>query len=266
MNNQLTQCPTPANMMRAELLWMSELPRELDGLPLHAAGNGNYLRFKGKSWLLYNYMDEDWWRFGSKSYAVSYDPKTHEEVERLELPCPGIDTATQDEAGNTYLSSGSYTGLLALYDMGPKPCLVKLNASGELEESWTTDLTDVTEGRPVSALEYARDGFAFVNVLHHERLGVKPDDKEIPAEVVESVSNDENWQVWLINLKDRTGRPLDEITGRMGQSAVQRIDGRAFLTVGYDDWSRTKLFELGDDDELKQVDDFRGEGVWLKLR
>lgn len=244
----------------------SKLPKTFEELPLHAAGNGNHVAFKNQGWLLYNFADSDQFKFGSKSYAATYDLKSGAET-LTELPCPGIDTASQDEDGRTYFSSASYAGLLALYELGPKSCVARITADGTLDQAWTTDLLDVTKGHYPTMLQYGRDGWAVMNVLYHEDLGANFSDTSIPPAVLEELWRRVHWKVWLVNLRTKTGHPVREFTGRLDPGDVQWVGGRVLINGPMDEFLGTsKIYELLANGNLEVVDEVMGVGTWFQLR
>lgn len=244
----------------------SMLPRTLEELPLHAAGNANQVAFDERGWLLYNYTDTDGFKYGSKSYLASYDASTQQET-LTEIPCPGIDTASVDEQGRTYVSSAAYSGLLTLYGLGPKSCVARLRADGTLDETWTTDLLDVTDGHYPVMLQYGRDGWALMNVLYHEDLGANFSDTTIPPAVLIELWRPVHWKVWRVDLGTRTGQPLTELTGRLDPGALSWRDGRVYVRSPADAVSGTsKLYELGKSGTLSLVDESSGAGKWIRLR
>lgn len=246
----------------------SSLVFEQDGLMLEAGGNRNAVHYDGPVLQAFFYHDEDWFRHGTESLVVSYDPQTHEERDVIHVPCPGLSIATQDEAGYTYFSTWGYLGLLALYGEGPAPCVARLTPDLQLDEDWTTDLTEYTDGRYVNNFRYIGNGKAIGNVLHHEELDADFDGPYQP-DVGDSVwDSGPQWRFWLFDLEAKTAHPVDGIEVAIGSGAQFAVlDGRTFVFLPFDEWSRTMVYEIDDDGTAHERFETIGDVFkWVRVR
>lgn len=243
----------------------TRLPLELDGLPLSMPGNFSYIRFEDTALMPFNYSDEDGWRYSPTSYVAVYDSVTHDEAAAVAMPCPGLTSLSQDEAGYTY-AAPSHSPLAYLYGQGPRPCVARLTPDHALDSAWTTDLTELTGGRFARDFRYVRDGWGLMTVLYHEELGADFSGPVQP-EVIERSYEGRFWGVWRVDLVNRTARPIEGLERGTGV-ALDEIDDRSFLTVtdyGELPWW-TRFYELFDDGTVTLHDEYSGEGGWLKVR
>lgn len=239
-----------------------------DNLQLRVGGNRNGIRFDGPVQQAFYHSDEDWHRFGDESYVAIYDPETHEERDIVTLPCPGLSMASQDEDGYTYYGSWDYVGTLALFGEGPAPCVARLTPDLELDESWTTDFTDLTDGRYVTNFRYVGDGRAVGNVLHHELLDADFDGG-YDAEVGDFIwTSGDHWKFWMFDLDAWEAAPVDGIDVAVGSGAQFAVlDGRTFVFLPYDDWGRTKIYELDAEGRAVERSDTLGDVFkWIRVR
>jgi hypothetical protein len=109
----------------------SQLALERDGLALFANYNRSYHRLGGSVLRPFSYHDEDWYEWSPDTQLVVYDAATQEETQILDAPCPGLDTVTVDEDGNSYFSTWEYPALHGLAGRAA-PCVTKVNADGTL--------------------------------------------------------------------------------------------------------------------------------------
>jgi hypothetical protein len=245
---------------------MEDTSLELDrgGLILEPGGNRSGIRYAGGQVMMpFFYHDEEWYEFGAVSPIAVYDPVAHTERKVVEAPCSGLAVASQDEAGYTYFSPFDYGPLLALYGLGPSPCVARLTPEHELDAGFTTDMRAWTDGRYVNGFRYIRDGWGLANVFHHERLGA---DFSAPmsAEVQDQVWDEANWSVWQVDLVGGAARPVDAIeVPSFGWNVVQ-IDGRSLLSIPSE--GTTTMYELDPDGNLSPGLTVTGDATWIRVR
>jgi hypothetical protein len=159
-----------------------------------------------------------------------------------------MQVATRDEAGNTYFSSRHYLPGLALFDAGPKPCSVRITPDGELDQAWTNDLRELTDGHYGQNFRYIGDGKALANVLHEDELNADFSG-DVDAELVANLwKNGPHWHLWLLDLEKKTGKPVEGLGAEQGSEVTSFvIDGRTLLLVPINDWTATQIYELADD-------------------
>lgn len=234
-------------------------------LTLEAGGNRNSVHYDAAVMQAFHYHDDDWYHYGSQSHIVVYDEETFEEDRVLDIPCPGLSLATRDEAGNTYFSSWDVP-TTSLLGEAPPQCIAKLDPEGELLDM--VDPREWTDGRAVNNFRYVGDGRAVANVLHHEELDVEtPED--LDADGIEALGKSgPHWKLWLFDVERQTGEPvrgIDVAVGSGAQFAV--IDGRTFVFVPYDDWGRSRGYELDDDGTATEHFDTVGDVYqWVRVR
>jgi hypothetical protein len=244
----------------------TRLATEVGGMPLEAAGNRSGIRYPSQVMMPFFYHDEDWYQFAPVSPIAVYDPQTHEESRLIEAPCAGLAIASQDEQGNTYFSSWDYGPLLALYSLAPPPCVARITADHELDESFTTDFTAWTGGRFAINFRYIRDGWGLANVFHQERLGADFSTGSVDAKVQDQIWNDENWSVWRIDLANQEAHPFDAVDLPSFGWGIVEIDDRSILTVPYGEGARTKFYELDAQGNASERLDVVGDATWLRVR
>lgn len=214
------------------------------------------------------YVDENWFDYGTESVIAVYDPATHEETTTISAPCPGIGIATQDEQGNTYFGTWDYIGIRALYGDAPAPCTVRVTPDLAVDEAWTTDFTTWTDGRYVNNFRYVGGGRAIGNVLHHENLGADFGGPYDPAVMDRAWTSGPHWRLWIFDLEAEEAHPVEGIDVDIGSGAQFAVlDGRTFVFLPYDNWGRTRVFELDADGNATEHLDLLGDVFkWERLR
>lgn len=258
----------PTEMSITAMVDASELELKRGGLQLEAGGNRAGVRYNDSVLQAFFYHDEGWWDFGSESVVASYDTITHKEGKLVSIPCPGLAIATQDEQGYTYFGTYDYSPLRALYGESPAPCVARIAPDGTLDESWTTDLTDLTEGRYSMNFRYIGDDRAIANVLHHEVFDVDFTD-ELNFDVVDaSWGTGDHWRLWLFDLKAGSARPVEGIDVALGSGAQFAIlDGRTFVFIPFDDYSKTMIYELNSQGRASRHFEIPGNVYqWVRVR
>ncbi|MEY4544340.1 MAG: hypothetical protein RL685_535 [Pseudomonadota bacterium] len=243
----------------------SMLDLERNGLALFANYNRSYHRFQGSVMRPFSYHDEDWYEWAADTQLVVYDASTQDEAKVLSAPCPGLDTVTTDEAGNSYFSTWEYPALHGLAGRAA-PCVTKVNADGTLGS--LPDLTQWTEGRQLKLFNYLADGKAVAAVLHHEDYG----DVDFPALDIDGFYEIEglHYRLWLFDLEQQSARPLEGIAEGYNVNStysIARLDGKSFVFLSAEDSSNTKVYEL--DSNGTATERFEVPGVvyqWLKVR
>lgn len=242
---------------------------EMDGLLLvNSGGNRTGVKYpSGPVMQPFFYTNEEWSDFGTKSRIVTYDKTSHDEAKVQEVACPGLTLTTRDESGYTYFSTNAYSALKHLFNAGPAPCIVRAKPDGDIDTAWTTDLSSQIGGRYVTNFRYLGNGFAFAWALDHEALGLDFNASYDPT-FEELTWAPEVWDLYLFNLKTNTAKPItgfDAPGGDIGQHAV--IDGRMFLFAIFDDYGKTRVYELSEDGALTKKFDVNGDVFkWEKLR
>lgn len=255
----------PSEMAIERVLEDTTLSPSEPGLTLESGGNRNGVKYPGAVMQTYFYHDDDWYEYGSKSHIAVYDADTFEETRILDVPCPGLTIATRDEAGNTYFSNWGLP-LPSITGDAPATCLARVNADQTTVE--TFDLREWTGGRFASNFRYLGDGRAFANVLHHEALGVSSPSELTTEQLDELWESGPHWQLWFLDVREQSGAPVSGIDVAIADGAqMATLDGRSFVFLPYDDWGRTKAYELMPDGAAVERFDTAGDVFkWVRVR
>jgi hypothetical protein len=193
-----------------------------------------------KDGLLYQpfyYTDESFFLFAPSSRMLVVDVASDSVVDAIDAPCPGLDYATRDEAGNMYFSSWVYAaGGAAVLDQ-PPTCVFEVPAAGEPRVAFA--LPDLTEGRQGGVMRYLGAGRALISVLHDERFA--PSDAPSATEL----TFDNNWRFWSYELAAGQATLLDSIDWNGGAQYSFDIDRTTYMLVAASDYSRTSIYDLG---------------------
>lgn len=254
----------------------TDLPLQRDGLDLFANLNRTNFVFDDATLRPFSYHDQDWFRWSPDTRVAVYDPATHAPRELLSAPCPGLDTITRDEDGNTYLGTWEYSALSPLMGIGAAPCVVRLTPDNAIDESWSVDLTDVTGGRQVVNFRYVGAGKAIGAVLHAEEYG---EDFDF-ARLAENV--DDFWatvaqfhRLWFFDLEARSAVPVSGIAAFEFVNpwySHATLDGRTFVFLGdgsngSSNYNRTVVYEVDDRGQATQRFDVPGAVIqWMRVR
>lgn len=255
----------PAEMKIERVLEDSSLESQEPRLTLEAGGNRNSVHYDSAVVQAFHYHDDDWYDFGSESHLVVYDEDSFEEDRVLDIPCPGLSLATRDEDGNTYFATWDIP-VTSLLGEAPATCIAKVDAEGELLEM--LDPRDWTDGRVVNNFRYVGNGRAYASVLHHEELDASTPE-ELDADGIDALSTGgPHWKLWLFDVEQQTGAPVAGIDVEVGSgSQFAVVDGRTFVFVPYDDWGRTKAYELDEDGTATEHFDTVGDVFkWVRVR
>jgi hypothetical protein len=246
----------------------SSMLLEQEGMLLEAGGNRNSVRYAGPVQQPFFYHNDDWTRFGDHSFVAIYDTETNRESQVLDVPCGGLSFSTVAEDGTAYFAPWTFPGIGALFGDGPAPCVARVNPDLSLDEAWTTDLTAQTGGRYVNNFRYIGNGKAIANVLHQEMIDgdlTAGYDADIEAQIH---LEGPHWRLWSFDLEQGTAAPFEGIDiaiGEIAQFAV--LDGRTFVFIPFDEYSRTMIYELGD--SLQAIPRLEVQGdvfKWIRVR
>lgn len=238
------------------------------GLMLEGGGNRSGVKYpSGPVVQPFYYTDTTFLDYGTASPIAIYDPATHAEARVQNAPCLGLSITTRDENNRTYLSTNNYSPVKKLFGAGPAPCVVRLGANGDLDASFTTDLTAQTGGRYVMNFRYLAGGFAVGNVLDAEELDADFTGTYDPA-VEDQIYEPGKFRLWLFDTDAGTAKPIEGIdlpVASGGQTAV--IDGRMFVFVIYNSYGNTRVYEVSEAGVATAKFDVAGDVFkWEKLR
>lgn len=255
----------PAEMVIEGTVEDSTLESIEKNLSLEAGGNRNSVRYDASIVQAFFYHDDDWFDYGTTSHLVVYDKKTFEEKRITDVPCPGLSLATRDEEGSTYFATWDLPTNNLTEENGTS-CIAKVTADGVLDE--IIDLREWTDGRAVNNFRYVGNDKGVANVLHHEELGVSSP-SELSSEMVDELwQSGPHWKLWLFDVVKGTGKPIQGIDNDLGSGAQFAVlDGRTFVFLPYDEWSRTKGYEIAEDGTATEHFDTVGDVFkWIRVR
>jgi hypothetical protein len=206
-----------------------------------------------KQGLLYQpfyWTDESYFLFDPASRIVVTDVATDRVLDVIEAPCPGLDYATVDAAGNAYFSAWVYAaGGAAVLDQ-PTTCAFELPAQGEPGVAF--DFPSKTEGRQGGVMRAIAGGRALLSVLHDERFPAS--DAPSAAELTFA----DNWRFWSYDLASGSASPIEAIDWNGGAQYSFDIEGKTYMLVAAADYSATTIYDLGDGQSLTPVFDTPG--------
>ena len=255
----------PAQMRIEGTLTDTSVPAEQGGMLVYTGGNRNAIQFDGPVQQPFFYSDEV--DFGPESIVAIYDEQTNAERALVTLPCPGLSMASQD-GGYTYYGTWGFA-TRAVFGEGPQPCIARLGPDHTLDAAWTTDLKDVTGGRYHNNFRAVGGGKAIANVLHTEELEGATFDNGYDLDVADQInSSGPWWKLWFIDLPTMTGAPVQGIDVDIASGAQFAVlDGRTFVFLPYDDYARSKIYEIGADGAATERGDTLGDVFkWVKVR
>jgi hypothetical protein len=202
------------------------------------------------------WTDDTYFQFTPDSAIAVFDVATDTLVDVLEAPCPGLDYATSDAAGNLYFSSWVFAAGGAAVLQQPPTCVVKV-ASGSDAVSVAFEFAQVTEGRQGAAFKFVGGGRAILSALHADRVTLTPTSD--PAEVTYGA----NWRFWSYDPIAGTAAAIDAIDWNAGAQYTFDIDGTAYMLVAAGDYSATTVYDVGDGRSPQPLFDTRGWSVRL---
>jgi hypothetical protein len=180
--------------------------------------------------------------FAPDSRIVVTDVAADNVVDVIEAPCPGLDYATVDAAGNAYFSAWVYAaGGAAVLDQ-PTTCVFELPAEGEPGVAF--DFPSKTGGHQGGVMRTVGNGRALLSVLHDERF---------PASDAPSAADltfADNWRFWSYDFASATATPIEAIDWNAGAQYSFDIDAKTYMLVAAADYSSTTIYGLADGQSL----------------
>jgi hypothetical protein len=235
----------PVAFVIGDFLTDSRIPSEPEGgLELDAAFNRtSWIPKNGPVLRPFYYRDADWFEFSDRSWIAIYDPVTHEERAVLDVPCPALENATEDEAGNTYFSTWNVRPTRYLYGLAPEACFARVTADGRLDTQFAPNVRDWTGGRPPMVMRYLEGGKAVASFLDVDAIEA---DWSGPVDdaVREEIELGSHFRLWLLDFDAETATEVDGVIPMDGQFHGRTVDGRHFVYLPYDGYTRTRIYEI----------------------
>ncbi|MCP3140358.1 MxcI [Pyxidicoccus xibeiensis] len=219
------------------------LAREREGLVVKSSYDRARVVRDGYSFQAFYWTDGTYYDFLPSSQIAVYSNADDSLVKLIDAPCPGLDVATQDEAGNLYFSNWVFSAAApVLEDDAPDTCVVRIKAGQqELDTSWTRSLSAMVGGRQTAAFRYLANGVGVVAVFHSENVVIN--DQTEPN----VITGGSHWKLWRVNLETGAAAPVEGLDFIAGGYYAFRIEGRTFLLLPTSDYAKTAIWELGVD-------------------
>ena len=217
------------------------LQRERNGLVVRAGFDRASVARDGHVFHAFSWSDGTYYDFLPSSQIAVYSAATGNLVKLLDAPCPGLDVATQDEAGNIYFSNWVFSAAKPAMENGANAtCAVRIKAGElELDTAWTRSLNTLVGGRQTAAFRYLGNGVGLVAALDKESI---PAGTEVKATTITGGSH---WRLWRVSLTGGTAAPVEGLDLIAGGYYAFTLDGRTFLLLPSSDYAKTAVWELG---------------------
>lgn len=252
----------PSSMEIVDVREASKIPlQSSDGLEVLAGISRSDEVRQGPVMRPFLYHQGDYVNYSNNTLIAVYDSDSHEERAVLDVPCTALQVQTFDEEGNTYWSVHQGEGsnpVKALYDKQNAPCVARFDKDGNYDESFTSDLTEMTDGRFVATFRYMRDGKALGAVFYPERSTLDLN-AEFDDSFLEELYNPEAWRLWVFDLDKREAKPVEGIASFAAGFQYLNTPERTVVMVTEDE-STTLVYEISSDGAATSL--FQTEG-WL---
>ncbi|AKQ63766.1 MxcI [Myxococcus hansupus] len=239
------------------------LAAERDGLVVKASFDRGVAARDGFSFQPFYWTDGSYYRFLPSSQIAVYSHADDSLVELLEAPCPGLDVATKDEAGNIYFSNWVFSaGAPVVDDTAPETCAVRIRAGQRaIDADWTRSLASMVGGRQTAAFRYLSNNVGVVAAFHDD----SPTLSSSPTAA--DVTNGTHWKLWQVNLETGEGAPIEGLDWIAGGYYAFTIEGRTFLLLPTADYASTAVWELnGNGAAVKRFDTLGWAYQFVKVR
>lgn len=187
------------------------------------------------------WMDEDRYKFGPTSAFAIFDAASQTPPRVIDLPCPFADILSGDEDGTVYATNWIHSINAPLFGQtGPRNCIAWL-ARGESQVAATNVLTyrELTGGHEGAAFRYYKDGRGVMAVFREDQLTAAE------RADTESAGYTNHWELWWVDLRARSARPVDGLGPFNGAFVYYVIDGRALVLLPDGvDFATTSAYEL----------------------
>jgi hypothetical protein len=167
----------------------------------------------------------------------------------LSSPCPNLDGATIDQAGDIYFSNWIYSPGSTLTGKGGKACVTRIAAGSEaIDPGFSLKLGELTGGHEAAALRMVGPGRGLVSVFHEGNQPFDPAKDDVSTWLFGN-----NWKFWTVDLAARSAQEVTGVGWHAGGYYSERIDGRTYLLVPGDQYASTNIYELGADGQARPI-------------
>jgi len=193
--------------------------------------------------------------FAPDSLIAVFDTEQDTLVSELEAPCPGLDFATIDDAGDIYFSTWVFApGGAALLEQ-PATCVVKLEQGDSAKPTLAFNVKDVTGGREGGALRYLGGDRALLSVLHPEHAAPGTEDADIASGA--------NWHFWSYDFSDGSAEEIESIDWNSGAAYSAEAGGKKLILVPDENYTATTVYDLSEEANPRPVLDTEGWSLRL---
>jgi hypothetical protein len=197
------------------------LMRERDGLPVSKGWDS--VRRNQRLFQPFYWRDPASGRVSPSSQIAVYDTMSDETGTLIDVPCPMLEVASQDEAGDLYFSSGAASA------SSPGTCVARVKAGAEtLDAGFTLRFADVTGGHEGAELHYTGNGKGVFAVFDAGR------------------KSGSAWRLWSLDLQARNAAPVDGVDDFDGYFTTFTDGRRTLLLIASSDFRSTIWYELRD--------------------
>jgi hypothetical protein len=232
----------PAEMAIVDTVATPEVVAQRDGLNVRAANfQGRVVREDGV-FQPYFWHDADWYEFHQRSQIAIYD-RTGALETLLDVPCPALQIAAEDEDGNLYFSGMVDTIAHELVEPAStlSRCIARIDADTHaIADGWPRSFEDLTGGRPAGVFHYLADGIGILTVYHVENA-------DPASETFLDTWYQQNWGLWLVDLERWQASRIESWPLGASNIFFSRVDGRLFVHQVAADFSSTTIGEIAID-------------------
>jgi hypothetical protein len=179
------------------------------------------------------FTDDTYFAYAPASLLVVVDVERDQVAATLELPCPGIDHASEDELGNMYFSSWIFAPGAAALLAQPKTCVAKVSPS-DSAPSVLFSAADVTAGHEGGVFRYLGNGHGLLSVLETSHA---------TSTDAPTVTYGANWRFWDCDIAKGSATPVDELGWSAGAAYAANLD-RPVMLVPAGDYAATTVYGL----------------------
>ncbi len=230
------------NPSTMEILGTIAVPRlpVRDGVePAPSLDRGMIVR-DGRLYHAVAYSNYETYKMFPESNIVVVDVVADRFVESIAVPCPDLNVATEDPAGNLIFSNWVYSPAATLVHGGANACLVKIPAGQTtIDPASVVAFKDVTGGHEAAAVSVLANGRAIVSVFYEDNQPFDPSKDDIFDWVFGA-----NWKTVELDLTRRTTTELRGLDWHGGGYYTATFDDTDYLLLPGKGYTTTQIYEL----------------------
>lgn len=171
------------------------------------------------------------------SRIVVLDTTTQEVVDVITVPCPDLNVADRDEAGNLYFSNWVYSPGATLLREGASACAVRIPAGSESLDDWRLYYAEVS-GYEGAALGYLGDGKFLFSSFRNDPKSYDPE-----TDWFDWLFGN-HWQLEAFDLEAGTSEPVLGTPQNGGGYYAEREPGVSHVLIPGDGYATTTIFAV----------------------